>query len=364
MKKGGKIRVGFIGTGKISTSHLRVLAAHEGVEIGALCDLDRSSLESKGNEFGVEALYDSHHAMLAAEKLDAVFVCTPTIYHTQPVMDALAGGLHVFCEKPLGPDQRQSARMLQAAKKARRLLMVGMPMRFTPQHQFLRRCVEEGFFGKIHQMSFVRRKRRNVPARPWFTDLEKGGGVLRDLGIHSLDLLMWLSGQWNPERVSAILHCIYGNRGKNFIRPDGQNGIHLYSGDDQATGMVRFAEGGVCNFEVAWATDLEECHTYEIVGDKGGMVLNYKDTEQPLKLFGEHHGTLVDILPHVPRDGGVTVRPSFQFIEAIKNGQPSPCPAVEAVAVMALIDSIYASAKSGREVVVKHKPVEKHLHQI
>lgn len=356
-----KLNIGVIGTGPISRGHIKRLREDARVQLSALCDIDAKTLEAKGKENGIDALYLDHRSMLKKAELDAVFICTPTFAHYRPAMDALAAGKHVFCEKPLGLNAAESARMAAAARGARRILTVGMVMRCAPYFQMIKDYVDQGFFGHIRHLRFARRARRSIPNRPWFTDPARGGGVLRDLGIHSLDLLMWATGQWKPRRVSAGLHSFFGQRGDTYVdmRSGGASTtLPKYAGDDFTTGMVRFEGDATLAFEVAWAADAPEMNEYEILGEKGGMRVDLRDKENMFRFFTEQNGYLVDIHPRLDIKHSPAMAPVIRFVDAVLNGKPSPIPAEEAVVIMSVVDAVYASGRRGAEVPLRAAPAD------
>ncbi|MCY2926531.1 MAG: Gfo/Idh/MocA family oxidoreductase, partial [Planctomycetota bacterium] len=138
-----KLRIGVIGVG-MGNAHIHGYRQHPSAEVVALADLDANRLEAVANQVGVAKRYTSVAKMLAKEKLDIVSVATPNKFHMPLTLQALQAGCHVLCEKPMAMNADEARKMLAAAKKARRRIMVNFSFRFTEQSWALKRQVDAG----------------------------------------------------------------------------------------------------------------------------------------------------------------------------------------------------------------------------
>ena len=119
-----------------------------GVEIIAGADVSKKALTTFAEQFEVKHAFADYRKMLRLEELDAVSVCTPNSLHKAPTIAALRAGKDVMVEKPMAMNAREAQAMVDAARKARRKLVIGFQFRFSPQAQALKRYVDDGQIGK------------------------------------------------------------------------------------------------------------------------------------------------------------------------------------------------------------------------
>lgn len=349
-----KIRIGIIGMGKIGTVHATTFRNTPDAELAALCDMRADVLKAKGEEFGAQALFHDYQKMLAQPNLDAIIVCTPNFTHCSTTVDALKAGKHVLCEKPMALNAREGARMLAAARKARKTLQMGMVWRCNPEAKLAKDYIEKGHLGHIYHLRLALRRRRGIPGLGgWFTTKAlSGGGVLIDIGVHFLDLAMWLADAWKPERVSASLSSEFGYPIKDYVFTNMWAGPPKYNGafdvDDYATGIIRFPKNLTLSFELSWAANCEEGNCVEILGRKGGLRLA---DGNGLTLFTEHNGHIADIRPKLPATEQFPDQ-ARAFIKAIRGKTKPPATAEQGVTIMKLLDAIQKSSALGKEVVI------------
>lgn len=346
-KKSSRVRVGIVGVG-IGSYHAHAYSKLPNVEIAALCDIDADRARAVAERFGVPKIYTDYEAMLAEEQLDAVSVCTPNALHAPVAIAALEAGCHVLCEKPLSVSAEEGARIVAAAKKARGKFMIGMNNRFRGDTQVLKKHIDAGDLGEIYyaRCGWVRRK--GIPGMgSWFTRKElAGGGALVDIGVHALDLTLYLMG--NPRPVSAY-GATYAKFGP-FGRGTGSWGTPTKGGEftveDLACGMVRFENGATLVLEASWAqhTACERLYS-EVYGDKGGATL------EPLRIFTDMHGRPVDIAPDFPSINGHEAEIAHFVWCIVENKQPIAT-AEQALDVMRILDAIYESAETGESVPI------------
>jgi len=190
------VRVGFVGCGSLaSRMHYPSLAALPEAELVAICDLDPAKLQSIGDRYGVSARYRDHRAMLARERLDAVYVIMPPIADLVPiVLDCLRAGKHVFMEKPPGASLADCERMLDAAERAGVKTQVGFNRRFADVLVEARRAIAAQ--GKLSQV--VGEFHKNMLR----TGAYYGLSILTTDVIHTIDTLRWLAGE--PVEIESM----------------------------------------------------------------------------------------------------------------------------------------------------------------
>ncbi len=349
-----RLKVGVIGIGAIGKVHLDSYASlPDTVEIAAVCDIIPDRAQAAGQQYAA-ATFTDYRALLASD-VDAVSVCMPNALHKEIAVAALQAGKHVLLEKPMALNAHQAAEIVAAAKKSGTVLQMGMPFRQSPEARCIRKMVADGEFGEIYHMRVVLIRRRGVPGLGgWFTTKAlSGGGPLIDIGVHFFDMAMHLSGLWNPTLVSAMTYAKFGVRMKNYVYVDMWAGPPNFDGvcdvEDYATGLVRFGKRATMSFDVAWAANARSESFCEILGDRAGARIGM---EGPLTILTEHRGQVTDITPYLPKDRGRFREQAANFIAACL-GQAKPlATGDEGLTCMKLIDAVYASAQTGKEVAV------------
>jgi predicted dehydrogenase len=191
------LRFGVVGCGAIVTLHqLPALQRCPSVKLVGLVDRDRDWAAKVAKRFHAPATYDDHAQLVG--KVDAVLIATPNTTHAAIACDLLERGIHVLCEKPLATTGAEVDRMLAAAERGGARLMTAHCLRFSPQMEMMKTVVAAGWLGPVERVSAsIGGPYEGVVRR---TDFRRqralsGGGVLMDLGVHVLDLTMWLAGR-------------------------------------------------------------------------------------------------------------------------------------------------------------------------
>jgi len=343
----GKIKVGIVGAG-IGSFHASAYCKLPEVEVVAIADINRGRAEKLARDFKVPKIYIDYGQMITQEELDAISVCTPNYLHTLVAVEALNHGKHVLCEKPLSTNAEEGAKIVEAARKAGKILMMGFNQRFQGESQVLKQFVREGLLGEIYYAKAGWIRRRGIPGiGSWFTEKEKaGGGALIDIGVHVLDLTRWLMGNPRPVKVLASTYAKFGPRGKG----KGEWGISVPGGkfdvEDLAIGLIKFENGSTLFLETSWASHVEKEMVFSsLLGTEGGANLF------PLHIYTEIHGEAVDITPLVCPVNSYEAEIAH-FIRCIRNNQSSISPGEDGLAVMKIIDAIYKSAVEGKEIEI------------
>ena len=275
-----KKRVAIAGFGFMGRMHYANWKKMKGVNVVALCDKDLSQFQAPitgGNlagadastDFGTTALYNDYEVMLEEAKPDIVSITLPTPFHISLTGKALARGIHVVCEKPMGLNTAACNAMLRyktAAPKGTHL-MIAHCLRFWPSYVFLKKLVDSKRYGNVLAASF---RRYSPPpgwgkGPSWFMDERKSGGLALDLHIHDSDMVQFLFGL--PKYV-----CTSVVRDKNRVM---QHISTLYD----VGGPVVTAEGSWCvnptmGFEAS----------YHVTFEKAVVILDAK-REKPLCVY-------------------------------------------------------------------------------
>ena len=353
---GNRLKVGIIGAGGISCSHIEAYRKHPDVELYAFCDINADRLRYMGERYGVTRLYTDMNALLALPELDAVSVCTWNNGHAPCTIAALNAGKHVLCEKPMCITVEDAEAMKAAAEKNGKLLMIGFVRRFGPDMKILRELYEKDYFGEIYY-SKVQYLRRNGNPGGWFGDRSRsGGGPLIDLGVHVIDFARYLKGK--PKAVSvygATFQKLYDRksiRSQKAYRSAGATDHDICDVEDLATALIRFEDGSVLSVEASFSLNIKNDEGKMIFcGTKAGAALNPE-----LELYGELDGYMTDVSLKAETTmnlGDMFRQEIFHFVDCIENGTECLSPAEDGVEMMRILNAIYESARCGHEVLLK-----------
>ncbi|MEQ8785773.1 MAG: Gfo/Idh/MocA family oxidoreductase [Pirellulaceae bacterium] len=289
------LNVGIAGIGFMGWIHYLAYQRVRGVKLAALCT--RDAKKRSGDWRGIQgnfgppgeqvdlagvATYEQYREMLSDPKIDVVDICLPPDLHAMATLEALKAGKHVFCEKPLALTAAECSKMVAAAKKVRRLLLVGHVLPFFPEYAHARKLIDSGKYGKLLGGSF----KRVISDPLWlkdFYDPQKVGGPLVDLHVHDAHLIRMLFGM--PNRVVS----------QGRMRGDVVDFCESLFGFEDASLVVR-ATSGVINQQGRPFT-----HAFEIYLEKA--TLNYE-----LGAFADN----VELMPlKVLTDKGKVLRPEL-----------------------------------------------------
>jgi predicted dehydrogenase len=350
-----KLRVGVIGAGGMAVNHIKAYCSNPAVEVIALCDKNSKLAKTRAGEFGIKDIYDDYRQMLKRNDMDAINIVTPNITHTEFTITALNEGKHVLCEKPPGMNVMDAVNMVEAAKANERLLMFGFNGRFSEKVQYLKGISREGSFGEIYYIKTGYIRRCGNPGG-WFATKDlSGGGPLIDLGVHMIDLALYLLDNSKPEFVFASSFSKFGKRshikGIDWYKSAGYES-GKFDTEDLAVALVKFENGATLFLETSFDMHMkekEEVVYMDVFGDKAGARI-----EPGFEIFTEKNDYLIDIKP-VLDDPTLNWSKCLDseinhFVDCILNSTPCIYPAEDAIPVMKIIDAIYESTRKGESV--------------
>lgn len=343
-----KIKFGMIGCGGIATrSHMPAMEPLQDVEITAVCDVNEQCARDAAEKFGIKHVFTNYEDMLAMDEIDAVDICTPNAYHMPPAVAAFKAGKHVLVEKPIGRNAKEGQLIVDAAKESGKKLMVAQCWRFKSEHQALKRFIDGGAMGEMYYANIKAIRRRGIPAWGVFIDKEKqGGGPLIDIGVHILDCTMWLMGSPRPVAASGVTYQKFGKR-SDILGSWGQWDYKNFTVEDFAAGFIRFDNGATLTIESSFASNIEkDALSLSILGTEGGLQTD------PLRIFREEHGTLVDLTPVGLPQVNIYQEEIKGFVKSIQEDTEPPVTGKQALHVMKILDAIYKSSELGHEVKI------------
>jgi len=356
----GTVGVGVIGCG-IGKWHLEGYATDPRARVIAISGLDdRCAVIAK--EHDVPLVYPNYHDLLANPDIQAVSLAVPNFLHVSIGLDAIAAGKHVLIEKPLARSAAEGEKLVRAAEEAGLVLGIVFNRRSRADMQVLKRAIDRGALGEIYHARAYWNRSSGIPGLgSWFTSKEgAGGGPLIDLGVHVLDMALWLMDEPVVERASAAISAKLGTQGVgswvgNRFRPGQTQG---YEVEDFATAFLRTDHGATLYMETSWAEYSARTDEFgvSLLGSKGGATLDVKDyaTVGTLRLFVEQDGVRTDSIPRLPEKPASAGHGEVihNFLDAIIDGVPMVPDGRKGLERTALIDAIYRSAAEGREVDV------------
>ena len=206
------MKVGLIGLGGMGFVHYNAYKKMSDVEI-AVADIRVDMAKEKIKNDGVK-VYSSLEELLKAENPDFVDICTPSYMHADMTVAALNAGKHVLCEKPMSVSSKEAERMMSAAEKNGKLLMIAHVVRFMSPYVYLKSVIDSGELGKpVH---IVANRISQMPLwswENWMCDCEKSGGAPIDLSIHDIDFFRSVFG--DPIKTTSSYCNMKG--GNDFI---------------------------------------------------------------------------------------------------------------------------------------------------
>ena len=233
--------------------------------------------------------------------------------------------------------------------------MTGFVRRYGNDCRVLKDFIDNGYFGDTYYAKATYLRRAGSPGG-WFGDKARsGGGPLIDLGVHMIDLTLWLMGNPTPTAVSA---CTY----RKFADTHMSDSVHSTFGEanadgtfdveDLAMGFIRFDNGACMQIEFSWASNIErEKRFFELRGMKAGAEWN--DCDNRLKIFGEAYGQTVDLLPNID-NAAVRIHEANlrHFVDVVLNGAEPMFVPQQGVNMVKILEAMYQSAEAGREIAL------------
>jgi predicted dehydrogenase len=339
------LKIGIIGAGKMCQSgHLPAYDKIDECEIVAYCDINSQKLEAMAQRYPNARAYTDFKLMLDTEELDAVDICTPNNIHSIAAVYALNKGVNVLCEKPDAINVVEAEKMKAAAEASGKTLMVIRNNRYRPTTDYLKKYIADGKMGEIYAGRCGWIRRRGIPGwGGWFTDKEQsGGGPLIDLGVHIIDLTMYLMGNPKPVTVSGSTYSKFAHT--SYSKTDVE---------DLAMGFIRFDNGACLQIEFSWASNIPGDQMFvELRGTKSGSRMSGIDRK--FELFTEEYGKCVNVTPWVD-DGNCMPHHEANirhFIDVI-NGRAEPdFTPIQGVNMVKILEALYKSAELGHEITL------------
>lgn len=347
------LRVGVVGLGWPGETHLKHYNAQPGVSVVAVADPNAARLSKIQSTYNVPHAYSDWKELVERDDLDIVSVATPNYLHMPITVAALQSGKHVLTEKPIAANAADALAMVEAAEANHRVLEVAFNHRHRGDVQTLKRIIDEGILGKIYYAKSYWMRRRGVPAwGGWFAQHElAGGGPMIDLGVHMLDMALYLMGEPEVVSVTGAVYSELAPRGKGASVPlQGQFDV-----EDLGSAFIRLADGATLILEASWAGYGHRYDDFgvELFGSDAGAEIDNRHPrgEDTLRVYADLGGAPAVSIPVVgPGEGHLaTVR---DFVNVIRSGDWAEHSGREGLRRARIIEAVYDSARAGREIVL------------
>jgi predicted dehydrogenase len=341
------LKAAIIGAGQIALkAHIPAYRSYaQPVEVVALCGRDLQKTKSLAEELRIPHAYDDVAQMLRACAPDMVSICTPNNLHYPQVMSCLDAGVHVLCEKPPALTYAEAKAMQEKSDSVNRILAYNLHCRQMEPVRIMKKYIDEGGFGKIYHIRASFLRRRGIPGWGSFTNKEiQGGGALMDIGIHVLDLALYLL---NYPGMQAVLANTYDHIGKKGgVGLMGSWDPERFNVEDGCFAHITLDNGASITLECAFALNAGRNRDFnlQVYGSKMGATL------EPFTLFTERENELEDIDLSTSEQTDTQQKNIHLFIDACRNGNLMVCNAGEGAFMQQVIETVYVSAERKRGI--------------
>lgn len=346
-----QVRFGFIGAGAISHSSAGDVNRHANGKVVAAQDLHPQRLQELCAAQNIPRAYATADELLDDPNVDAVYIAVPNKFHVPLTIQALRAGKHVILEKPFALNYAEAQEAADVAATMGKTLTLGMNQRFERGTQSIKALVDRGDLGEIYHVKAYWFRRSGIPKLgTWFGNKQlAGAGALYDIGVHFLDLALYLLGDFEPTAVTGATYTKFGHLGLGaggWGKSDNE-GI-AFDVDDFATGMLRFSNGVSVSLDISWACHAEEHNRADVqlYGTKGGALAKASRFFRPNEKTGEY---LITQDPQAPIRFPHCSR-FHNFINHLTVGEDLCVPIEQALAVQRILDGLNLSAATGKEV--------------
>jgi predicted dehydrogenase len=324
-----ELKVAVIGAGAIAGNHFEAIRATAGFKACAVADIDRARADELAARYGIAAYLD-YRELIERERPDAVAIALPHYLHKEAAVFAAGFGCHLMLEKPMALSVAECDDIIRAAQAADIRMLIGHTQHYMAENLHAKSILQGGELGSLVMIHDVRHTNYYQSSRPdWFLEKAKsGGGVLANLGTHSIDKIQWLAGS-AVRKVNASISR-FGDRGD----VEGSGIVYLELENGVPATVVQSGYIGAARNET------------EIICTGGMLKLMTGDS-----LWISRGGPYERL--EVPRTATPFELQYADLLTAIRTGAEPDCPASYGREVIAVLEAAYRSAESGQEQFVR-----------
>lgn len=346
----GTLKVGVIGVGGIVNTHMPGWIESPHTEVVAASDISETALATFGKRWEIGRVTTTPQDLIDDPDIDIIDICTPNNYHAPLAIAAMDAGKHVICEKPLAPTPQDIRDMIAARDRNGKLLMTAQHFRFRGVSKAMKAELATGTLGSIYHARSWMLRRAAAPTRPGFILKEQAtGGPCIDIGVHILDLTLWMMGNPKPVAVTGVARAELAHLPGAFSIWGGAI-PQEFNVEDFASAFVRFENGATLILEVSWLlhhdTQGEDMQMW-LYGTDGGAHWPKCEIYTTNYATRQHINQTLQLAKDIREPHA---QECIEFAEAIIAGAPSPVPAEQSLQVMTILDGVYRSQVSGGEI--------------
>ncbi|WP_321928836.1 inositol 2-dehydrogenase [Paraburkholderia guartelaensis] len=329
------IRIAVLGAGRIGRIHAGNAAAIPNARLVVVADPVAAAANSLAERLGCEASTDCM-AVLQRSDVDAVVIGTPTDTHITFMLEAVARGKAVLCEKPIDLDMEKSLAAAREVERQHGRVMLAFNRRFDPTSQAFRKAIDAGDVGEVRQVVISSRD----PGMPPRDYVEHSGGIFRDMVIHDLDMARWLLGE-EPVEVMAL--------GSRLV----DTSLAELGDFDTVMVQLRTASGKQCHINCCREAVYGYDQRMEVSGSKG-MLLQENLRPSTIRRWTKEATDVREPLLNFFLERYVEAyKGELQaFVNALNNNTPLPTSVDDGLKALRLAECALESAMTGKAVKV------------
>jgi predicted dehydrogenase len=318
----------------------------------AIAESHPGRAKEAADRYRIARSYAHYTDLLDQPDIDAVLVAVPNHLHAQVVADALAARKHVLLEPPFALNAREAAKVVEAARKAKRVFMIAEALRLNRHTQAARRVVERGELGETYHARCFWLRAAGIPRiGSWYTQRSlAGGGCLAERGARVLDACLHLLGDFNVRSVGARVGMKFGSRGlgeMNWGRTE-IDPKHPFEVEDFGVAWLHLDHGRTVLLESSWAAhlapDAPECGL-QLLGTHASVSL------YPARLIRPSAAGVETV--HLGAAPAESEDPVHHFVSCVLDGRRPAIAPEESLKLQRIVDAWYSAAASAKEVRVE-----------
>ncbi len=324
------LNIGVVGCGAhAQIAHLPFISKHAKCSLYAICDIDPRMIDHLGAKYGVQKRYLDFQEIVQDPDIDALVIATPTYLHAPMSVAALKYGKHVLCETPMALNLQEAREMARVARRSKHSFVPAMNNRLRPDVQVLKNFIRENELGDIYyaKAGWLIGTREWILSPKRLENLSRSGGAFLSLGVHLLDIALYLLSNKRAKTVFASMH-----------RKEAEADV-----EDTAMCTINFSDGTLLTIEVGWSLLFEKDFLYcNVFGNKGAALLN------PLKIQKELHGELFNVTPTIAHKN--IYRSSYEqqidtFVDCLTEKTSPPICSGDGLLLAEITEAFYTSAQ-------------------
>ncbi|HEX3182218.1 MAG TPA: Gfo/Idh/MocA family oxidoreductase [Beijerinckiaceae bacterium] len=325
-------RLGLLGVGWIGRHRMQAIVEADVADVVAIAD-SSPEMAAEAQKLAPRAKLVATLDQILDAQVDGVVIATPSAMHAEQSIRALSRGIAVFCQKPLGRNAAEAQSVIDSARAADRLIGVDFSYRHTQGMQRIAEIAGAGELGHIFAIDLVFHNAYG-PDKAWFYDPgQSGGGCVMDLGVHLVDLALWVMAF--PEVTSVTSKLFAG--GELLVRAAERV-------EDYATATLQLSSGTAVRLACSWRLQAgrDAIISAAFYGTNGGAALHNVDGSFYDFVAERYRGTAREMLANPPDAWGG--RAAVDWARRLAGGARFHPEAVNLVRVSRVLDQIYGRA--------------------